>query len=112
MILFGGYSDDSVFRDVWAFDLTPDQERWQELMPCGTAPLARDGHVAVYDASRGRMVLYGGWNRERIVRTLRDTWELDLTPGRGAGLPGGPTVPIGSSWISQSLVVPSVARRG
>lgn len=86
-ILFGGYSvtnrgQDIPYGDVWAFDLRPGHEGWTPITPAGEAPKPRDGHAAVYDAVRDRMIVFGGWNRERrVLTTLDDVWALDLTPG-------------------------------
>lgn len=102
VILFGGSNGTQRFNDVWAFDATPGAEAWTELMPGGAKPPTRDGHVAIYDAPRNRMIVYGGTNRDRQAYSLGDSWALDLTPGaeRWTQLaPGGARVP-GYTWAS------------
>lgn len=102
VILFGGFNGSQRFNDVWAFDATPGAEAWTELAPAGTKPSTRDGHVAVYDAPRNRMIVYGGTNRDRQAYTLGDAWSLDLTPGaeRWSRLdPGGTRAPA-YTWAS------------
>ncbi|MBK7780950.1 MAG: hypothetical protein IPJ58_09325 [Ardenticatenia bacterium] len=84
MILFGGWDgvNRSAYQDVWALSLGRGKEAWTKLSPAGTAPLARDAHIAVYDAERSRMLVYGGWSRQRTDVALDDLWELDLRPGQ------------------------------
>jgi len=77
MILFGGNDyDNQGLNDVWALDLsTPGAEAWIQLNPSGTLPTSRYAHSAVYDATNGRMLVFGGWIKN-------DVWALDLsTPG-------------------------------
>jgi len=102
LILFGGYNATFDFNDVWAFDLRPGQEGWTQLSPCGTKPGQRDGHAAVYDAAHQRMIVYGGWDRRPTLRTIGDTWALDLTPGAECWSelrPDGTTIP-SMGWSS------------
>jgi len=84
LILFGGWDgvNRRAYQDVWALSLERGKEAWTRLSPAGTAPAARDGHVAVIDAARERMLVYGGWNRQRTDVTLDDLWALDLRPGQ------------------------------
>lgn len=84
MIMFGGVGcegggcgDD--FNDTWQFDLA-DYD-WRLLDP-GNGPGKRQSHVAIYDALRQRMVVFGGVNRtDEIV--YRDTWAYDLSTASG-----------------------------
>jgi hypothetical protein len=87
MVVFGGYNHDDprfglILDDVWAMSLagTP---AWTELMQLGTGP-ARDGHSAIYDPMRDRMVVFGGW-------VTNDVWSLSLadTPAWTALTPSG-----------------------
>ena len=89
-ILYGGYSvtdrgNTVTYDDVWAFDFREGHEGWTQIVPAGDPPKNRDGHSAIYDARNDRMIVYGGWNRERrVLTTLEDVWALDLTPGAEA----------------------------
>jgi hypothetical protein len=60
MIVFGGYNSQSGDQsDVWALSLS-NPPAWTQLAPAGTAPAARDGHSAMYDPVRDRMLVFGG----------------------------------------------------
>lgn len=104
MILFGGWNDAErrAYQDVWALSLEKGKEAWTRLSPAGTPPAARDGHVAVHDAARSRMLVYGGWNRQRTAVTLDDLWELDLRPGqeRWTELTAPSPRPPAQAWMS------------
>ncbi|MBI5837203.1 MAG: hypothetical protein HZB25_08160 [Candidatus Eisenbacteria bacterium] len=59
-ILFGG-TDLGSFNDVWI--LTPGGTggpRWRLVQTSGTPPLAREGHAAIWDPVRRRMIVSGG----------------------------------------------------
>lgn len=104
LLLFGGWNgaERRSYQDVWALSLEPGKEAWVRLSPAGSAPPARDGHLAVVDQARSRMLVYGGWSRQRTEVTLDDLWELDLRPGqeRWAQLsPPSPRPPV-QAWMS------------
>lgn len=104
MILFGGWDgvNRRAYQDVWALALEPGKEAWTKLIPAGAAPSARDGHVAIFDAPNSRMLVYGGWNRQRTDVTLDDLWELDLRPGQERWTeitPANPRPPA-QAWMS------------
>jgi hypothetical protein len=94
MVLFGGYDGGAYFDEVWA--LTLDEfPVWSQLFPSGTPPLGRNMFVAIYDASRERMVLFGGYDWGGLHG---DVWALglsgvpswaDITPGGGPSLRQG-----------------------
>ena len=71
MVVFGGVDWSNVLNDVWALSLA-DKPAWTPLAPTGTPPSPRDGHSAIYDPARDRMVVFGGYNRPN------DTWALTL----------------------------------
>jgi hypothetical protein len=72
MIVFGGFG--SSFRnDVWEFDL--DAGAWSQIVPSGTPPEGRMRHTAVYDATRDRMVVFGGSATSGV---RNDVWVLSL----------------------------------
>lgn len=58
VILFGGFGDDGHERDdTWKFDCATRE--WSELLPT-ESPLARYGHVMVYDEAINQIVLTSG----------------------------------------------------
>jgi hypothetical protein len=76
MILFGGTdSSGNVQNDVWALSLS-GSPTWTQILPTGTAPAARGAATAVYDATRDRLVLFGGYDKN--VNALSDAWSLTL----------------------------------
>lgn len=78
LLVFGGWNGRRFFNDLWALDLTPSAEKWSRLDAEGVQPRARAFHTAIYDASAGRMIVFGG---RGLGRELADVWALDLTPG-------------------------------
>ena len=44
-----------MLSDAWLFD-----HGWHALPALAVAPSAREGHTAVYDPSRNRVVIFGG----------------------------------------------------
>lgn len=58
MLVFGGHTASAIPRDLWELRLIGPA--WSELSPAGTPPYGRDGHSAIYDAPRDRMVVIGG----------------------------------------------------
>jgi len=61
MVLFGGYgySDAGGLGETWALSLAC--QTWSELIPSGSPPIGREGHSAIYDPVRRRMIVYGGY---------------------------------------------------
>ena len=75
MIMFGGWSSTGSFlNDVWALNLTPGSESWQQLTPAGSPPSGRAYAYAVYCPARRSVVVYGGYNGANVG----DVWELKL----------------------------------
>jgi hypothetical protein len=75
VILFGGFGDDGLERDdTWKFDCVTRE--WTELNP-STAPLARYGHVMVYDESINQVVLTSG--NTATQGHQHDTWTYNTT---------------------------------
>jgi hypothetical protein len=79
MLVFGGAqgSNFDVTNELWSLSLgaTPT---WALLTPTGIAPSAREGHSAIYDPVRDRMLVFGGFDSA----PRNDVWELSL-----AGIP-------------------------
>ncbi|MGH7731460.1 MAG: Kelch repeat-containing protein, partial [Candidatus Eiseniibacteriota bacterium] len=72
LIAFGGTDGSVTGSDTWALGLGPSPA-WT-LLPAGGAP-ARAGHSAIYDASRDRMLVFGGSNGAALSS---DLWALPL----------------------------------
>jgi hypothetical protein len=76
LLVFGGlnlvYLD-----DLWELPLgaVPGQLRWNRLSPAGTSPSGRTDHTTVYDASRRRIVVFGGIGASGRTN---DAWQLAL----------------------------------
>ncbi|TMQ74017.1 MAG: hypothetical protein E6K81_01645 [Candidatus Eisenbacteria bacterium] len=93
MVVFGGTSDGYGTNDVFALDLATGI--WTALAPSGSPPPARFGHTAIFDAPRGRMVVFAGYDAGTF---LGDIWALDLagapawTAIAPSGTPPGPRV--------------------
>ena len=78
MVVFGGIGASS-FNDVWALGLG-SSPAWSPIVPTGTPPAKRNGHVAVYDPIGDRMVIFGGAGDTLPQTTYNDTWALSFTP--------------------------------
>jgi len=72
VVLFGGREgigrSGASLADTWIWDGT----QWRDSG--ATGPSGRDHHRLVYDKRRDRVVLFGGWDGERVIG---DTWEWD-----------------------------------
>lgn len=75
IVIFGGY-DGTHRNDVWSFSLS-DDSGWTPVVPAGTPPAGRWGHVAVYDPLRDRMVIMGGHLGNQV--DANDVWALSLS---------------------------------
>jgi len=74
VILFGGFSGEGMEGDVtWQFDCSTRQ--WTELNPL-TTPLARYGHVMIYDDSVNSILLSCG--NTAYQGHQDDTWSFDV----------------------------------
>ena len=63
MIIFGGQDTSSKtdLNDVWlGVTATSQDESFTQLLPTGTLPAGRYGHVATYDSVTNRMTIFGG----------------------------------------------------
>lgn len=78
LLLAGGRSPDGsdVHSDAWALSLD-GVPAWTQLVPDYPRPPIRGGAGDGYDASRHRLVLFGGADQNGYFRN--DTWALDLS---------------------------------
>lgn len=86
-VLFGGYPGGFIgsqppTNDTWEWDGVS----WTAV-PAPAAPSPRIGHAATFDAVRGRVVLFGGYDGPQY---LSDTWEYD-----------------GATWVQTATAGPS-----
>ncbi|MBI5171216.1 MAG: T9SS type A sorting domain-containing protein [Candidatus Eisenbacteria bacterium] len=75
------------FGDVW--ELEPGAPSWQQLspapyLPSTPAPDSMAGHSAVLDASRHRMIVFGGQRGLGSYDLLSECWALEWAPGTTA----------------------------
>ncbi len=70
MIVFGGHPTE--LNDVWALSLSGTPQ-WSQIVPAGTPPAPRYGHVGVYDPIGDRLVVFGG------TTGGDETWALSLS---------------------------------
>jgi hypothetical protein len=82
-VLFGGLNGLQATNDTWEWD--PSAESWTQRTPANS-PSAREVMAFTYDASRGKTVVWGGFNSGTF---LSDTWEWDGTNWQQASS-GGP----------------------
>src|SRR5439155_27020807 len=61
LIVFGGQGTGGLLNDVWALALS-GTPAWTQISAAGTPPTGRAGHSAIYDATRDRMVVFGGFD--------------------------------------------------
>jgi hypothetical protein len=65
---------------------------WTQVTPVGPIPTQRNGHTAMYDPVRNRMIVFGGI--ESYTHLLNDTWALSLNTMTWQNLnPAGPLPP-------------------
>lgn len=76
MVIFGGTHGTSDYSDVYAMTLGASPA-WTKLFPSGAAPPARSGAVTTYQASTGRMLVFGGYTQGSL-EFQGDTWGLQL----------------------------------
>jgi hypothetical protein len=96
MLIFGGdpYYD-KLRNDTWELPFTGNLE-WSQLTPTGTPPAPRQGHSAIHDPIRDRMLVFGGSNgRYNPEASFNDVWELSLASSRWTMLTplGAPPTP-------------------
>jgi hypothetical protein len=93
VIVIGGAADlGEIQEDVWALGLAGGGS-WTQLSPSGGAPGPRAAHVAVYDPSGDRIVVYGGLG---TTEYRGDAWALSLAGSTSWSLlsPAGGPAPL------------------
>jgi hypothetical protein len=78
--LFGGWQPGTgqFTADQWEWNSA--DKTWHERAISGTPPAPRYGHAMIYDADRGRVVLFGGYGGTGSAKArLNDLWEWDGT---------------------------------
>ena len=85
VVLFGGMQSDIATatgapkQDTWEYD--PATGAWTERTALGDKPSARYAHAMAFDGSRGKAVVFGGWDIS-TGNFMNDLWDWD--PGSGA----------------------------
>ena len=102
VILFGGWGTMDT-NDTWAYD--PSANQWTELHPAGTLPSARHSHALVYDSSRDKVIMFGGYG----VGYLNDTWEYD--PDADTWTKLDPSSPVPAARIGHTMVYDSARQK-
>ncbi len=74
VVVFGGVADFQRFEDVRALSLS-GTPAWSEVLPPGSGPSARYGHVAIFDPVGDRMIVFGGSD----LLTRNDVWALNFS---------------------------------
>jgi hypothetical protein len=77
MVIFGGLTMSYFLNDVWALSLD-GEPAWTQITPTGTKPAVRSAHRAIYDSTRDRMVVSGGFNYSAGSVPGTETWALSL----------------------------------
>lgn len=83
MVIFGGITWFLENNDAWALSFSGG-EAWQPLVPAGSPPGPRYGHVAIYDSIRDRIVVFGGgdYDPQRYYSSVfKDMFALELSAG-------------------------------
>jgi hypothetical protein len=104
LTVYAGDAGGNGFSDVWTLSNANGQggtPQWQQLTPTGTAPAARTGQSAVYDAVNNRMIIFGGINSLTGTGFLGDTWILTSANGLG-GTP---------AWVAPKITGTAPLRR-
>jgi hypothetical protein len=78
MIVYGGLVNGQSTNELWELSLGASP-RWTRMRATGSAPPALTRHVAVYDASRRRMLVWGGFtNANDLLANRPGVWALAL----------------------------------
>ena len=101
MIIFGGQQPDTStnLNDVWLATTTLNPTAtlsYTPLLPAGTRPSPRFGHVATYDQNSNRMTLFGG-GQGLPGPCANDVWILDGANGQSGASTWLPLSPTGTA---------------
>ncbi|MBN1629240.1 MAG: S-layer homology domain-containing protein [Thermoleophilia bacterium] len=88
VVMFGGYGS-GYLGDTWSYD--PVADAWTQLQPGGRTPVGRHGHSMVYDSSRDKVIMFGGYDGGY----LNDLWEYDPVINAWTELRPSGTLPVG-----------------
>lgn len=96
MIVFGGAAS-TVLQDVWSLQMLGLV--WSKVVPTGTPPPARGGHLMIHDPVRDRMLVFGGIQDDNGL--LNDVWALNLAgPSWSKINPQGGQDPPAREWTA------------
>lgn len=101
LVVFAGWDNldtpTSFLDDTYALSLSGDPA-WSALAPTDGPPVGRDAIDGVYDATRDRFVVFGGWSGTSM---LNDTWFLDFgSHGDDATLTPNAQAQVGLAQVS------------
>ena len=80
MIIFGGRNYYEYFNDLWALELDPGGEHWEEISASGPSPAPRKQAAMVYDPVNDRLLLFGGALGDSNF-SVNDLWSFDFSTG-------------------------------
>lgn len=86
LTIYAGDAGSTGLSDVWTLSHangTGGTPVWTNIVPTGTAPMARTGQSSVYDSVNNRMIMYGGINALTGADFLEDTWILTFANNIG-----------------------------
>ncbi len=78
VVLHGGWDGTAVLSDTWTLGLG-GASGWTQLLPADSTGPARDGHVAIVDPVRDRLVIFGGTYANCDTCRSGETWALSLS---------------------------------
>ena len=108
MIVFGGRSD-RFYNDVWELSLT-GPPLWTQLQPAGEPPPPSQGHTAIYDPIRDRMIVFGGYH-DTTECEPRSGCETFMAPNDGVWALSLSGAPEWTQLIGPGAAPPEVWRR-
>lgn len=74
LLVYGGLGNSGVIlNDLWQLDWMGSSWAWTEITG-GTAPPARQAHTAVWDTTKNRMLVFGGFGNNGVQN---DVWQFD-----------------------------------